>query len=213
MKQLADDVYLLDGFPANAINVYLIGDVLVDAGTRLDRRRILKQISDRDIAAHALTHAHPDHYGASRSVCNQLGIGLWCGAYDVDAVQAGKTVGPRGIMVPGPPSVPVARALHEGDDVGGFEVLETPGHSPGHVCYWRESDRTLICGDVMWGWHPFLMRGSIREPFKLSSPDPTRNRQSARRIAALEPALVCFGHGPPLRDGALLAEAVARLPA
>ena len=212
MKQLASEVYLLDGFPANAINVYLIGDVLLDAGTRLDRGRILKQISSRKITAHALTHAHPDHCGSSRTICDELGIGLWCGADDVEAVQAGKTVGPRGIMVPGPRSAPVARALHEGDEVGGFEVLETPGHSPGHVSYWRESDRTLLCGDVMWGWHPFLMRGPMREPFKLSSPDPRRNRKSARRIAALEPALICFGHGPPLRDGTLLAEAVARLP-
>ncbi len=211
MQQLADDVWQLDGFPANGINAYVLGDLLIDAGTALDRRRILRQVADRPIAAHALTHAHPDHYGASRAICDELGIPLWCGAEDAEAVEAGKMVGPGGRMLPGPRAVPVARRLREGDEVAGFTVLETPGHSPGHVSYWREADRTLICGDVMWGWNPFLLRGPIREPFHLFSPDPRRNRESARRIAALEPALACFGHGPALRDPAKLAAAVAKL--
>jgi glyoxylase-like metal-dependent hydrolase (beta-lactamase superfamily II) len=42
--------------------------------------------------------------------------------------------------------------------------------------------------------------------------DPPRNRESARRLAALEPALVCFGHGPPLRDAAKFASFVESLP-
>ena len=42
------------------------------------------------------------------------------------------------------PAHPVARKLREGDEVGGFAVLETPGHCAGHVAYWRASDRTLI---------------------------------------------------------------------
>jgi len=213
MKELAEGVWQLDGFPRDAINVYVIGDVLVDAGTRLDRGRILKQLEGRAIAAHALTHAHPDHYGASHAVCERLGIPLWCGAADVATVEAGKIVGPRGSMLPGPQAHPVARPLREGDEVAGFTVLDTPGHSPGHVSYWRESDRVLLCGDVMWGWNAFLARGPIREPFTILSPDVGLNRESARRIVALEPALVCFGHGPPLREPAKLAAAVAKLAA
>ncbi len=213
VQQLAPDVWQLDGFPRNGVNVYVIGDVLVDAGMRLDRGRILKQVAGREINAHALTHAHPDHYGASRAIVDALGIPLWCGADDAEAVEAGKVVGPRGIKLPGPRAAPVARRLREGDEVAGFTVLETPGHSPGHVSYWRESDRTLVCGDVMWGWHPFRLGGPIREPIPPFSPDPPRNRDSARRIAALEPALVCFGHGPALRDDpGRLAAAVAKLP-
>lgn len=212
MQQLADDVWQLSGFPRNAVNVYVIGDVLVDAGLRMDRRRILRQVRDRKLTTHVLTHAHIDHYGASRAVCETLGIPLWCGAEDVAAVQAGKMVGQNGRMLPAGPAMTVSRALREGDEVAGFTVLDTPGHSPGHVSYWRESDRTLVCGDVMWGWNPFLLGGSIREPILRFSPDPALNRESARRIAALEPALVCFGHGPPLRDPAKLAAAVAKLP-
>jgi glyoxylase-like metal-dependent hydrolase (beta-lactamase superfamily II) len=43
------------------------------------------------------------------------------------------------------------------------------------------------------------------------TPDRARNRESIRRVAALEPALICFGHGPPLRDTAKLARFVATL--
>jgi len=212
MDELAQGVFKLDGFPRHGINVYLVGDVLIDAGSVLDRSRVLKQIEGRDIAAHALTHAHLDHYGSSHAICERLGLPLWCGEADVEAVEAGKMVGPGGRMVPGPKAHPVARGLREGDVVAGFEVLDTPGHSPGHVSYWRESDRVLICGDVMWGHNPFLLRGPIREPFGIITPDVSRNRESARRIVALEPALVCFGHGPPLRDPSKLAKAVAKLP-
>lgn len=212
VQQLADDLWQLSGFPANAVNVYLLGDVLIDAGMRMDRGRILKQVDGWTVNAHALTHAHPDHYGASHAICEHLNIPLWCGADDAEAVEHGKVVWKGGRMIPGPPAHPVARRLREGDEVAGFTVLETPGHSPGHVSYWRESDRTLICGDVMWGFNPFLLRGPIREPPPSFSPDPALNRESARRIAALEPALVCFGHGPPSRDPAKLAAAVAKLP-
>ncbi len=211
VQQVADGVWQLAGFPRNSINVYVLGDVLIDSGTWLDRRRVLRQIAGLDIAAHALTHAHFDHYGSSHAVCTTLGVPLWCGADDVEAVQAGKMVVRGGHMVPGGPAHPVDRALREGDEVAGFTVLDTPGHSPGHVSYWREADRLLVCGDVMWGYNPFLLSGGIREPFPLASPDPALNRRSARRLAELEPAVVCFGHGPVLRDGTAFVAAVQRL--
>jgi hydroxyacylglutathione hydrolase len=212
MKQLAGGVWQLDGFPRDNVNCYLIGDVLLDAGLPPDRRRIRRQIRGRELRAHAITHAHIDHYGSSHAICQEFGLPMWCGAGDVGAVEAGKMDGPRGRRVPGPKAHPVARALHEDDDVAGFTVLETPGHSLGHVSYWRESDRVLLCGDVVWGRNPFRFSGGMREPYLFLSPDPERNRQSARRLAALEPALVCFGHGAPLRDPAAFAAAVARFP-
>jgi hydroxyacylglutathione hydrolase len=68
MKQLAEGLYLLRGWPPNAINVYLVGDVLIDAATRQGERRIMRQISGRTLRAHALTHAHPDHQGSSHAI-------------------------------------------------------------------------------------------------------------------------------------------------
>ncbi len=221
MKQLAEGLYQLSGRPRNAINVYLARDVLIDAATRQAERRILRQLEGRTVSAHALTHAHPDHQGSSHAVCECLGIPLWCGEADVPAVET-----PGAIKNPkapawlnrvqerfwtGPPH-PVARALHEGDEVAGFKVLETPGHSVGHVSYWRESDRVLIVGDVLGNMNFITGIPGLNTPPDLFTPDPARNRESARRLAALEPALACFGHGAPLRDPRKLADFVARLP-
>ena len=127
MQQLADDLWMLDGTPRNGINVYVAGDVLIDAGTVLDRGRILKQVEDRPISAHALTHAHPDHYGSSHAVCKRLDVPLWCGADDVEAVEAGKIVWHGGRMIPGTPRPTRSRdRLREGDEVAGF-------HGAGHA--------------------------------------------------------------------------------
>jgi glyoxylase-like metal-dependent hydrolase (beta-lactamase superfamily II) len=220
MKQLADDLYLLRGFPPNAINVYLVGDVLIDAATRQGERRIMRQIRGRTVSAHALTHAHPDHQGSSHAICERLGIPLWCGRGDVPAMETPGAISNsqapswlnrfQARFWTGPPH-PVARALQEGDEVAGFTVLEVPGHSRGHVAYWRAADRVLILGDVLNGMNLMTGRRGLQEPPTIFTPDPARNRQSARRLAALEPELVCFGHGPPLRDPRALSDFIAGL--
>jgi glyoxylase-like metal-dependent hydrolase (beta-lactamase superfamily II) len=209
---------MLSGFPPNGINVYLMGDVLVDAGTRHSGRRIFRQLDGHRVSTHVLTHAHPDHQGASREVCRRLGVELWCGERDADAMESGK-LGQKDHRInklitwawAGPPH-PVARRLQEGDEVAGFQVLDVPGHSPGHVAYWRESDRTLVAGDVLNNMNIMTGITGLHEPRVEFTTDPARNRESARRLAALEPALVVFGHGPPLRDTRKFAEFVRSLP-
>jgi glyoxylase-like metal-dependent hydrolase (beta-lactamase superfamily II) len=220
MKQLANDLHLLDGFPPYAINVYLLGDVLVDAGTRHAAKRILRQLKGRTVSAHALTHAHPDHQGASHEVCDTLGIPLWCGERDAEAAEDGRIMERQpkhpinvliGMAFPGP-GHPVAQRLREGDEVAGFAVLDTPGHSAGHISFWRETDRTLICGDVFTNIDTITGIPGLHEPKRCFTPDPARNRESMRRLAALEPALLCCGHGRPLRDPAKLKAFVEKLP-
>jgi hydroxyacylglutathione hydrolase len=219
VKRLADDLYILDGFPPYAINVYLMGDALVDAASRHASKRILRQLKGRTVSGHVLTHAHPDHQGASHAVCEALSIPLWCGERDADAMEDGRIMDrqPRhpinwviGRVFPGPPH-PVARRLREGDELAGFEVLDVPGHSAGHVAFWRESDRVLILGDVLTNVDTLTGVPGLHEPKSFFTPDPARNRESARRLAALDPALVCFGHGRPLRDPAKLRAFVDRL--
>jgi hydroxyacylglutathione hydrolase len=221
MKCLADGLFQLRGIPPNAINIYLMGDVLVDAGTRFARGRVSRQLRGHTIRAHALTHAHPDHQGSSHAICEALSLPLWCGAAGAEAVENPALIVERlprswinrtvGAFFAGP-AHPVARRLREGDEVGGFTVIETPGHCAGHVSYWRELDRVLVLGDVLANVNPATGLPGLREPPRLFTPDPARNRQSARRVAALEPALICFGHGAPLRDTRRLLDFVARLP-
>ncbi|MGH2863909.1 MAG: MBL fold metallo-hydrolase [Solirubrobacteraceae bacterium] len=227
MRELAAGVHLLRGWPPNAINVYLIGsrppggDVLIDAATRQGEQRILRQIAGRRLSAHALTHAHPDHQGSSHAICERLQIPLWCGHGDVPAMET-----PGGIsnsQAPGwlnrlqqrfwtGPPHPVARVLGEGEELAGFTVLETPGHSPGHLAYWREADGVLILGDVLNNVNVMTGIPGLHEPPEVFTADPARNRESARRLAKLRPRVTCFGHGAPLRDPGKLADFVARLP-
>ncbi len=218
MKKVADDLWQLSGFPPNAINVFLMGDVLVDAGTRHSGRRIFRQIDGHKVASHALTHAHPDHQGASKEVCERLGVELWCGANDADAMETGnlgQKKHPLNTLIMktwGGPPYPVARRLREGDDVAGFRVLDVPGHSPGHVAYWRESDRVLVAGDVLNGMNLITAIPGLHEPPTAFTTDPAQNREAARRLAALEPAVVVFGHGPPMRDTRKFVDFVNALP-
>jgi hydroxyacylglutathione hydrolase len=227
VKQLAPDLWQLDGRPADLVNVYVVGDVLVDAGTSYDKGRILRQLRDRPITAHALTHAHPDHMGSSHAVCEKLGIPFWVGAQDAEAASDQKVLAaslrPTGLdRLPFSvdPVVklftgavhPVARRLHEGDEIAGFSVLHTPGHTAGHVALWRESDRTLIAGDVLWNFHFAAGKPGLTQPVSAFNWDSAVNRDSARRLAALEPSLVCFGHGPVLRDTRKLVDYVDGLP-
>jgi glyoxylase-like metal-dependent hydrolase (beta-lactamase superfamily II) len=219
VKQIADDLYHLRGFPPNAINVYLMGDVLVDAASRHAARRILRQLEGRDVTAHALTHAHPDHQGSSHAICEKLALPFWVGVNDVGTAEDGQTAKrqPAGRInvvmqtIFAGPGHPVDRQLREGDEVAGFTVLDVPGHSAGHVAYWRESDRALVMGDVVNNMNVMTGVPGLHEPPPHFTPDPARNRESARRLAALEPALVCFGHGPPLRDTKKFVDFVAAL--
>jgi hydroxyacylglutathione hydrolase len=221
MKQLADDVFVFEGFPPYAINAYLLGDVLVDAGTRFAANRLLRRLRGRKVSLHAITHAHPDHQGSSHAICERLGLPLWCGEADADAMERPGEIMARmpghwlsstvGRQWMGPPH-PVARRLREGDQVGSFTVIETPGHTVGHISFWREADRVLVLGDVLSHINIYTGWVTLREPERFFTIDPPQNRRSARRLAELEPRLICFGHGPPLRNTKRFADYVKRLP-
>jgi hydroxyacylglutathione hydrolase len=206
--KVADGLWQLAGRPRNAINVYVMGDVLVDAGTRHAFKRIERQVGGLELEAHVLTHGHVDHMGSSHQICERHGLPLMCGERDVPIVE---TV--EALELDEKPMLmrlqhrawagerhKVDRVLREGEEVAGFIVLEVPGHSAGHLAFWRESDRALVAGDVFFGIHPLTGRPGPHLPPNVFTPDPQTNLASARRLAALEPAVICFGHGPPLRD-------------
>ena len=221
MKRIAPDVWLLDGFPRNAFNIYLVGDVLIDTGTRWARRRIQQQLRGRRLSLVALTHAHPDHQGCARWVCERYGVPLACHEADVPVVegrqpmlkadrQSGRLLNILGRLWAGPPC-PVGRVLQEGDLVAGFRVFHLPGHTPGHVIYFRESDRVAIIGDVVNNMNIWTGGPGLHEPPAIFCSDPAQNRESIHKLIALGPSVVCFGHGPPLLFPRLLEEFASRL--
>jgi glyoxylase-like metal-dependent hydrolase (beta-lactamase superfamily II) len=207
---IAPDVWQVRLLPRDALNAYLVGDVLVDAGLPTSAGQLLAALRGRRVAAHLLTHAHPDHQGASAAVCRALDLPLWVGVRDRDAAEEGRfSTGYddlRGALfrLADPlagPGHPVDRVLREGDDVAGFEVIETPGHTPGHLSLWRASDRVVILGDVASHRNPLALRSGLHPSSRWFTGDRAENLRSIRRIAALRPRVVCFGHGPPLWDG------------
>lgn len=221
LERVAAGLWRVPLAPLDGMNAYVAGDILIDSGTRFSERRLLTALEGRTVRAHAVTHAHFDHVGASHAVCERLAVPLWCGEGDREAVESGELsrilpkprswVARLGKAFEGPLH-PVSRALREGDEVGDFAVVESPGHTPGHLAFWRASDRTLILGDVLFHRNPVTLRKGLTEPFEVATKDPRANRDSARKLAALEPAVVCFGHGPPLRDPQRFEDFVAALP-
>jgi hydroxyacylglutathione hydrolase len=97
---------------------------------------------------------------------------------------------------------PVARRLAEGDTVGGFEVIAFPGHTPGQIGLWRESDRTVICADTMRSINLVTGLPQLGEMPESFTSDVGESRRSIRKLAALEARTICFGHGRPLTEGA-----------
>lgn len=216
MQQIASDVWQLTGWPREMINAYLVGDVLIDALTRWDRGWLLRQLAGRTVSLVALTHCHPDHQGAAHAVCEHFGIPLACHAADAPAMDGGESMQPRngGLRLSrwvfaGPPHA-VSRVLNEGDVVAGFRVFHLPGHTPGHVVFFRETDRLAIVGDVLANIHFLTGRPGLREPPPFFCSDPDENRRSIRKLAELQPATICFGHGPPLRSLPALEQFAAR---
>jgi glyoxylase-like metal-dependent hydrolase (beta-lactamase superfamily II) len=131
-----------------------------------------------------------------------------------------RSVGSGAALVPriydriwtGPPRK-VDRVLAEGDEVAGFRVVHAPGHAPGEVIYFRDSDRVAICGDVVRNMSFLTGLPGIRQPPDEMTYDPVENRRSIRKLAALDPSLVLPGHGPAIADMSAFARFVAALPA
>lgn len=212
MSPSGDDVQRIQ-LQGDLYNAYLVGDVLVDSGTSKHAEKLLAGVSGRAVSAHLISHAHPDHAGSSHAVVERLGVPVWASEQDAPLIEAGKpAVNGRLLKRFGTAKpVPVQRRLRDGDEVtAGFRVLATPGHTPGHLSLWREEDRTLVAVDAVFAMSPITRRRGLQMPPRLLSVDHDGVRTTIKRLAELEPAVVYFGHGPPLRDpGALRAFAAS----
>ncbi len=171
-------------FPMRWVNLYLLGDgrapVLVDAGYPAPRadalvREALRQAGVRPEVL-VVTHAHPDHFGMAAQLAEELGVGVWMEAREVEAARAYQPqegtwdalasqfaaggmppdqveeVVRSGKQVWGscpPPRVSRFLTAEEELELGGLRwtVLVTPGHAPGHVCLVDPASGLLVAGD------------------------------------------------------------------
>jgi len=97
--------------------------------------------------------------------------------------------------------------------------LHTPGHTPGHISFYRADDRTLLPGDAFCSTKPeSFFKSTIVQTSELHGPpayftwDWNLARLSVQRLATLEPRTVAPGHGHPLA-GPIVASALRELAA
>ena len=79
------------------------------------------------------------------------------------------------------------------DASGGIDVLHTPGHTPGSVCYFFRRTGLLYVGDAL--QYP---NGRLTSPSRVFTRDMAGATQSVVRLAAMEPETIAFSHYPPI---------------
>jgi hydroxyacylglutathione hydrolase len=95
--------------------------------------------------------------------------------------------------------VEIAGTIGEGDDVCGFRVVHLPGHAPGLVGLWRESDRVALTSDCFYVVDSDTSRPQEPAPaVDAFNQDTAQARESIRKLAALDPAVCWPGHLGPL---------------
>lgn len=211
------------------VNIYLVHNpsdnkwVLVDAGLKTSAakiRKVAEQLFWPDVSPSAivLTHAHFDHVGSLKTLAEEWDVPVYAhplekpyltgrSAYPPPDPSAGgglmtllSFTYPRGpidiadrlLLLPDDGTIPV---------LPGWKYYHTPGHAPGHISLFRESDRLLIAGDAFVTTKQESAIGAFLQPRKLSGPPKyfTYNWGSAERsvklLADLEPSIAATGHG------------------
>jgi glyoxylase-like metal-dependent hydrolase (beta-lactamase superfamily II) len=221
MEKVADGVWLLRGDARKSMNVYFLEDgdgvVQFDAGTKAMAKKARAAAGELGgLKRVVLGHAHADHRGTAPS----MGAPVFCHADDVAEAESDSAIAPymEIAKLPVPArwlyplllkrwdggAVEVAGTVAEGDAVAGFRVVHFPGHAPGLIGLWRESDGLALVSDVIYLIDSTKMgrplpEGEASVPHPAWNWDHAKAKDSIRKLAALEPAVVCTGHDGPLR--------------
>jgi glyoxylase-like metal-dependent hydrolase (beta-lactamase superfamily II) len=226
-QEIAPGVYYLS---LAIVNVYLVGEVgspwvLVDAGMPGHFEAIRAAAAARygEAArpeAIILTHGHFDHAGAALALANHWEVPIYVHRGELPYV-TGKAKYPPADPTVGGALAFVYRffpenhvdlgdrvaALPEDGSVPGmteWRWIPTPGHTPGHICLFRERDRVLITGDAVLTVDMDVLGEVLSKKQRIASPPgPTTYdwisvRKSLHRLNALHPTTVAAGHGVPM---------------
>lgn len=228
MEEVADGVWLLRGDSRDLMNIYFIRDgdgvVQFDAGTK-PMRKAAKAAAEQLGGLHrvVLGHAHADHRGTAP----YMGAPVYCHPAEVADAESTEHFSPYMNISTLPVAwvrwaypllfrrwdggpVKIDGTLEEGDEVAGFRVIHFPGHAPGQIGLWHESDRLALVSDVIYlvdstRLKP-LPQGEASVPHPAWDADHRQAKESVHKLAALEPKIVCTGHGDPLRGENLRAK-------
>lgn len=207
LTELCEGVWWFD---CRGVNAFLVDDgddvTLVDTGTPFGAARIEAAIGQAGVARAdvdriLLTHYDFDHVGAAAT----LGIDapIYVGHDDADYLTGDRRPSLTGVkpllqLVSGPivRDVPAERVrrVDDGDEIGGFTAVHTPGHTPGHTAYVHEDLAAAFVGDAV-----VERGGSLRPSPWFLSYDVAAVEESVRDLAAraADVETVAMGHGTP----------------
>jgi glyoxylase-like metal-dependent hydrolase (beta-lactamase superfamily II)/predicted ester cyclase len=216
-ERIADGVWRVrGGFPIRTMNVYLIeegeGVTVFDAGISA-MGGALRAACVRLGGANrvVLGHADADHRGAAPA----LQAPVYCHPAERAAAESSATfrdywdLGKLKVyarpffarMLPAwdGGAIPIAGTVAAGDHVAGFRVIELPGHAPGLIGLFRESDRLALVSDLVYTLDIQTGRkGGPRIPHPAFDTDTEQARASIRKLAELDPSTVWAGHADPV---------------
>ncbi len=218
---IATGVWVVQGQPGRC-NVFLIenpgeegGVTLYDAGARTMTRAVASAGAKLGgITRVVLGHGHTDHRGTAPA----LGVPVLCHPDEVQDAEGsgGWRYWPADLAGLPPGSKQVQKMLHryawdggpvqiagtvseaEGDEIAGFRVIDLPGHSPGLIALWRESDRLALVSDLVYTLDMFGRSCAAKLPEATYNYDAEEARASIRKLAEMEPAIVWAGHAKPV---------------
>ncbi len=213
--QIAEGVWRLQGNPARC-NVFFIRDgdgvLMFDAGARtMSRAAHVAAAQLGGLTRIVLGHGHTGHRGTAPS----FDVPVYCHPDEVvDAEGSGgfrywdpelRSLGWRRHLHKqlhrrawdgGP--VKIAGTVSEGDDVAGFRVVHLPGHAPGLIALYRDSDRLALTTDCFCTLDDWGRDTDPHVPMATYNHDTEQARASIRKLAALEPAACWPGHANAL---------------
>jgi steroid delta-isomerase-like uncharacterized protein len=214
-ERIAEGVWVLRGGVPKVMNVYLIEDeggvTVFDAGISGMAAPIAGAAARLGgINRVVLGHADADHRGAAPG----LNAPVYCHPADRPAAESsethrpywdrskldmqGRTVLWRLIATWDGGPVHIAGTVDEGDEIAGFRVVHLPGHAPGLIGLFRESDRLALVSDTVYTLDTHGRREPAHVPHEAFNQDTDQARESIRKLAALDPTSVWAGHTDPV---------------
>ncbi|HEY0439256.1 MAG TPA: MBL fold metallo-hydrolase, partial [Xanthobacteraceae bacterium] len=214
------------------------GWVLVDAGL-MGTKSLIKNAAAQRFgdnarpAAIVMTHGHFDHVGVLEDFAAEWDAPVYAHTLEHPYLNGSASYPPpdpsvggglMSLLSPLYPRAPVNVANHlralpvDGSvpPMPGWKWLHTPGHTAGHISFWRDADRAQIVGDAFVTtrqesvYAAATQEPELHGPPMYYTPDWENARESVRKLAALEPDLVVTGHGRPMH-GQGLRDALHRL--